>query len=146
MHENWGSWLFWSRSLFPVSPETHSSCKLASSVLVSVTRAPAKEELTIEKNVGDGLGILRDDQLLYSDRLQLWNNFNICWLSVCQKQKDMTTDLLQIGHQPPNTSLLSTDVMENMAKSLIQLCDKMEQHGLVDYQMGIWEEEILSGM
>ncbi|RJE22258.1 hypothetical protein PHISCL_05396 [Aspergillus sclerotialis] len=56
----------------------------------------------------------------------------------------MTTDLLQIGHQPPNTSLLSTDVMENMAKSLIQLCDKMEQHGLVDYQMGIWEEEILS--
>lgn len=58
----------------------------------------------------------------------------------------MTVDLLQIGHQPPNTSLLSIDVMENMAKSLIQLCDKMEQHGLVDYQMGIWEEEILSGM
>lgn len=25
------------------------------------------------------------------------------------------------------------------------MCDKMEQHGLVDYQMGIWEEEILCG-
>lgn len=57
----------------------------------------------------------------------------------------MTTDLLRIGHQPPNTSLLGPDVMDNMAKGLIQLCDKMEQHGLVDYQMGIWEEEILSG-
>lgn len=35
--------------------------------------------------------------------------------------------------------------MEAMGKELIQLCDQLEQHGLVDYQMGIWEEEILSG-
>lgn len=35
--------------------------------------------------------------------------------------------------------------METMGKDLIQLCDQLEQHGLVDYQMGIWEEEILSG-
>ena len=35
--------------------------------------------------------------------------------------------------------------MEAMGKDLIQLCDQLEQHGLVDYQMGIWEEEILSG-
>lgn len=33
-----------------------------------------------------------------------------------------------------------------MGKELIQLCDQLEQYGLVDYQMGIWEEEILSGM
>lgn len=35
--------------------------------------------------------------------------------------------------------------MESMGKALIQLCDQLEQHGLVDYQMGIWEEEILCG-
>ena len=35
--------------------------------------------------------------------------------------------------------------METMGKDLIQLCDQLETHGLVDYQMGIWEEEILSG-
>jgi hypothetical protein len=35
--------------------------------------------------------------------------------------------------------------MEAMGKDLIQLCDQLEPHGLVDYQMGIWEEEILSG-
>lgn len=57
----------------------------------------------------------------------------------------MTQDLLQMGHQSPNTSLLSSDMMENMGKELIQLCDQMEQYGLVDYQMGIWEEEILCG-
>ncbi|PYH38431.1 uncharacterized protein BO87DRAFT_446344, partial [Aspergillus neoniger CBS 115656] len=92
------------------------------------------------------LGILRDDQMLHADRLQLWNDFNICWLAVCQKQKDLAQELLQTGRQPPQTSLLSGDAMDNMGKELIQLCDRMEPHGLVDYQMGIWEEEILSIM
>lgn len=35
--------------------------------------------------------------------------------------------------------------MEVMGKAKIQLCDQLEQHGLVDYQMGMWEEEILCG-
>ncbi|KAF5866218.1 hypothetical protein ETB97_000182 [Aspergillus alliaceus] len=89
------------------------------------------------------LGILRDDQVVYADRLQLWNDFNLCWLAVCQKQKDLLQDVLRTGRQPPHTSLLSGDVMDNLARELIQLCDRLEQYGLVDYQMGIWEEEIL---
>jgi hypothetical protein len=48
------------------------------------------------------------------------------------------------GH-PSHISLLRRDRLETMGKDLIQLCDQLEQHGLVDYQMGIWEEEILSG-
>jgi hypothetical protein len=64
---------------------------------------------------------------------------------VCQKQKDLTQAVLHTGRQPPNTSLLTIDVMEKMGNDLVRLCDKMEPHGLVDYQMGIWEEEILSG-
>lgn len=67
------------------------------------------------------------------------------WLAVCQKQKDVTLDVIRTGHQPENTSLLSTAMMENMGRELIELCDQMEPYGLVDYQMGIWEEEILSG-
>lgn len=90
-------------------------------------------------------GILRDDQMPHSDRLKLWNDFNICWLALCQKQKDMTQDLLQTGRQPSRASLLSIEAMDTLGKQLIQLCDQMEQHGLVDYQIGIWEEEILSG-
>ncbi|KAJ5657947.1 uncharacterized protein N7484_001596 [Penicillium longicatenatum] len=88
------------------------------------------------------LGILRDDNLSYPDRLELWEEFNICWLAVCQKQKDLTSDYIA-GRQSSQVSLLSRDRMEVMGKSLIQLCDQLEQHGLVDYQMGIWEEEIL---
>jgi len=88
---------------------------------------------------------LRDDQERHADRLKLWNDFNICWLALCQKQKDMTQDLLETGEHQPNASMLTTDMMEKMGKELIRMCDKMEQHGLVDYQMGIWEEEILCG-
>lgn len=61
-------------------------------------------------------------------------------------QKDLTQSLLQTGQQPPHASLLSAGSMEQIGKELIQLCDQLEQHGLVDYQMGVWEEEILSGM
>lgn len=61
-------------------------------------------------------------------------------------QKDLTQSLLQTGHQQPHVSLLSAGSMEQIGKELIQLCDQLEQHGLVDYQMGVWEEEILSGM
>ncbi|KAL2855471.1 hypothetical protein BJY01DRAFT_2485 [Aspergillus pseudoustus] len=90
------------------------------------------------------LGILRDDQMLHSDRLKLWNDFNICWLAMCQKQKDMTQELLQTGRH--SSRLLTVDALETMGRELIRLCDQMEQHGLVDYQMGIWEEEILSAL
>lgn len=60
-------------------------------------------------------------------------------------QKDLTQGLLQAGHQTPHVSLLDTETMEQMGKELVQLCDRLEEHGLVDYQMGVWEEEILSG-
>lgn len=49
------------------------------------------------------------------------------------------------GHPPAHTSLISRDQLETMGKELIHLCDQLEQHGLVDYQLGIWEEEILCG-
>lgn len=75
----------------------------------------------------------------------MWNEFNICWLAVCQKQKDMTQEMLESrsGTSPP--SLLTEETLNKMGRELVRLCDRMEQHGLVDYQMGVWEEEILSG-
>lgn len=91
------------------------------------------------------LGILRDDQELHAGRLKLWDEFNLCWLSLFQKQKDITQALLQSGERQAHPSMLTLDMLDKMGKELIRLCDKMEPHGLVDYQMGIWEEEILSG-
>lgn len=91
-------------------------------------------------------GLLRDDQIPYATRLGLWNDFNICWLALCQKQKDMTRRILRTdSHRLPSSSVLDAAALENLAKELIELCDRLEDHGLVDYQMGVWEEEILSG-
>ncbi|CAI7647954.1 unnamed protein product [Penicillium viridicatum] len=90
------------------------------------------------------LGLLHDDSIQYSDRLKLWSEFNLCWLALCQKQKDLIMEVIATSQQPSHTSLIRRDRMETMGKDLIQLCDQLEPHGLVDYQMGIWEEEILS--
>ncbi|KAL5334792.1 hypothetical protein BJX70DRAFT_391162 [Aspergillus crustosus] len=91
------------------------------------------------------LGILRDDQMPHPTRLRLWSDFNFSWLTLLQKQKDMTQELLQTGRHSPRASMLSIDEMDTLGKDLIRICDQVEQHGLVDYEMGFWEEEILSG-
>jgi len=88
-------------------------------------------------------GLARDEEDLHSDRIKLWNEFNTCWLAVCQKQKDMTQEMHETGHQPQN--LLTEEILTKMGRELVRLCDRMNQYGLVDYQMVVWEEEIISG-
>lgn len=90
-------------------------------------------------------GLVHDDQGLHGERTKLWDEFNTCWLAVLQRQKDDTQEMLNSG-QPPNPpqSILQLEVLERMGTELVRLCDSMEKHGLVDYQMGVWEEEILS--
>lgn len=103
------------------------------------------------KQSGCITGLFRDDPNTLTKHRQLWHEFNICWLSLCQKQKDLTEALLRNGGHRRRQSLqallpatmLSADSIEKMGQELIRLCDLVEPHGLVDYQMGIWEEEIL---
>jgi hypothetical protein len=90
-------------------------------------------------------GLVRDDESTYTDRLMLWNEFNNCWLSMLQRQREMTEATLETGQRPhPPHTMLEVDQMENLGKELVRLCDMMEKHGLVDYQMGVWEEEIIT--
>lgn len=88
-------------------------------------------------------GLVRDNEALYDERLKMWNEFNYCWLGVAQKQKDLIEDMMQTGRHP--RELLSAEMIEKLCDEVVSLSDKMEPHGLVDYQMGFWEEEILSG-
>jgi hypothetical protein len=92
-------------------------------------------------------GLVRDDESMHAERLKLWNEFNLCWLAVLQKQKELTVEMLNARQRlHPPQSLMEYDQMESMGKELVRLCDIMEKHGLVDYQMGVWEEEIMTGM
>ncbi|KAI4129953.1 MAG: hypothetical protein LQ347_003558 [Umbilicaria vellea] len=89
-------------------------------------------------------GLVRDERELHSDRIKLWNEFNTCWLAVLQRQKENTQEMLDTGQPPrPPQSILQEEFLERMGKELVRLCDTMERHGLVDYQMGVWEEEII---
>lgn len=82
---------------------------------------------------------------MHGERLKLWEEFNTCWLSALQRQRELSLEMLDTGQRPhPPQSLMESDQMENMGKELVRLCDIMEKHGLVDYQMGVWEEEIVT--
>lgn len=86
-------------------------------------------------------GLTVDEVTLHGDRIRLWGEFNTAWLSIFQKQKD----ILESGHrvQPPQ-SIISQEFISAMAKDLIRLCDAVEKHGLVDYQYGVAEEQIMT--
>ncbi|KAF2492037.1 hypothetical protein BU16DRAFT_551790 [Lophium mytilinum] len=89
----------------------------------------------------EALGLVRDDEAMHTERLKLWDEFNTCWLTTLQQQKNM----LETGQRPqPPQSIIEYDSLEEMGKQLVHLCDNMEKHGLVDYQMGVWEEEIIN--
>ena len=91
-------------------------------------------------------GLTKDEQELHGERIKLWNDFNICWLAVLQRQKDITQEMVNTGRPPlPPQNYLQAESLERMGRELVRLCDGMERHGLVDYQMGVWEEEIVSG-
>ncbi|KAL8679243.1 MAG: hypothetical protein Q9186_004485, partial [Xanthomendoza sp. 1 TL-2023] len=91
------------------------------------------------------LGLVSDDESRKDERLKLWKEFNTCWLAVLQGQKEAAQQMLDTGHRPRRPqSVLGKDFLANMGETLVHLCDGLEKYGLVDYQMGVWEEEIMS--
>lgn len=86
-------------------------------------------------------GLHRDSESLHAHRMKLWDDFNHAWLSIFQRQKDM----MESGEQLQRSqSLISKEGLEKMGKELVRLCDGVESHGLVDYQYGVWEEQIIA--
>lgn len=68
----------------------------------------------------------------------MWNDFNHAWLGTFQAQKD----LMEGGQLRPGQSLITEDNLQKMGDDLVRLCDNIERHGLVDYQYGVWEQQI----
>lgn len=92
----------------------------------------------------EGLGLTRDDEALHDDRIRLWDEFNRAWLATLQRQHDLTQEMIQSGQALHDSqSIISTQALEQLARELVRLCDDVEKHGLVDYQMGVAEENIM---
>lgn len=73
--------------------------------------------------------------------MSLWREFNHAWEGLGQKQKDIIEEALRTRRQP--LEVLSISQITNMIDELIRLCDAIEKYGLVDYEMGVWEEQII---
>jgi hypothetical protein len=81
---------------------------------------------------------------LHDDRIRLWDEFNRAWLATLQRQHDMTQEMLSGQALQESQSIINTQALEQLARELVRLCDEVEKHGLVDYQMGVAEEEIMN--
>lgn len=82
---------------------------------------------------------------MHAQRIELWDNFNNCWLALLQRQKDDTQHMLDSGKSPrAPRSLLPIETLREMGDNLVAQADELERLGLVDYQMGVAEEEIIT--
>lgn len=65
-----------------------------------------------------------------------WQRFNNCWLAFGRRILDFHCHL----NSPPDMLI---QLVDSAGYCLITIADGLEERGLVDYEMGIWEEEIL---
>lgn len=82
-------------------------------------------------------------------RLKLWTDFNRCWLSLLQRQREFSESELESSQSQSmraNRTCIKRDYLEKMGNDLTELCNNIEKWGLVDYEMGVWEEEIIDSM
>ena len=88
------------------------------------------------------IGLTVDDTSLHADRIKLWDEFNWAWLALGQRQLD-----LMESYQEDATTLqqkpLSLKRVKKLGDELLSLCNSIERHGLLDYQYGVQEEQIL---
>lgn len=88
-----------------------------------------------------------DDAARENARSKLWDDFNHAWLALMQKQKTSTEELLQAGISLQQPQLLSCNEINKMCGELIKLNDEfLERHGLVNYQYGVLEDQIINSM
>ena len=101
---------------------------------------------TSDEATGLHVDVVADDTVVHNQKLSVWNEFNLSWLALLQGQKENTEQEITVNQNPADVDhLISARFLERMGTELVRLCDNIERHGLVDYEMGVAEEEIISG-
>ena len=78
----------------------------------------------------------------YFSLKSLRQQINLCWEALGQKQKDITENTLKSGRQRADIDVLSPETIRRLVDDLVAKCDQLEGYGLVEYEMGIAEEQI----
>lgn len=89
------------------------------------------------------VGLTRDDEQLHDGRVRLWDEFNRAWLVSLQRQFDLAQRLGSGQTLEQGQSIMDVATLDRLSSELVRLCDSIEKHGLVDYQMGVAEEDIM---
>lgn len=55
----------------------------------------------------------------------------------------MTQEMMQGIQLREPQSIMNLRDLERLSSEIVRLCDSVENHGLVDYQMGVSEEDIM---
>lgn len=77
-------------------------------------------------------------------KTSFWNNVNNAWLATLQHQHNLAREMMRTNQPLSNSdAILSAGALERLGNEVVRFCDDLEPHGLVDYQMGFCEEEIL---
>ena len=77
----------------------------------------------------------------------LWRDINHAWLALLQNQFRRSSDLLEIGALQNDQNLLPRQTIIAVMSQLSELArEHLEERGLLDYEWGLWETDILDGM
>ncbi|PHZ10514.1 uncharacterized protein RHIMIDRAFT_239338 [Rhizopus microsporus ATCC 52813] len=83
------------------------------------------------------LGLTSDDHPYNAiDREQFWAGLNNCWLYALAQRQEPSSD----------TERLTDQHLYNLRDMVVTWADKLERYGLVDYEMGWWEADILAAI
>ncbi|KAI7881219.1 uncharacterized protein EV154DRAFT_428642 [Mucor mucedo] len=83
------------------------------------------------------LGLTSDDHPYNAiDREQFWAGLNNCWLYALAQRHEPSSD----------TERLTDQHLYSLREMVVSWADKLERFGLVDYEMGWWEADILAAI
>ncbi|KAF2749430.1 hypothetical protein M011DRAFT_307740 [Sporormia fimetaria CBS 119925] len=95
----------------------------------------------------EALNLTRDDPVDPTKQkefmLEFWRNHNNCWLATLQKQKTAMEESNMSTSQHLQ-SFISVATLERMGESVIRAAEVLSAFGLVDYEIGLWEEHIIN--
>ncbi|OBT48110.1 hypothetical protein VE00_00966 [Pseudogymnoascus sp. WSF 3629] len=85
-----------------------------------------------------------DDTAQEEIRSKLWDDFNNAWLALMHKQMTLTRGLLEAGITLQQPHLMTAEVISKICTDLVKLDDDyLEKQGLVNYQYGVLEDQII---
>ncbi|KAI9279851.1 hypothetical protein BY458DRAFT_501847 [Sporodiniella umbellata] len=104
--------------------------------MVSGFQTLSKATTAVVENC-EQLGLTSDDHPYNAiDREQFWAGLNNCWLYALAQR-----------HEPSSDEERMTDQhLYNLREMVVSWADKLEKYGLVDYEMGWWEADVLAAI